>query len=150
VARGTPYENSPRNTGKIPGTTNWVDVMPVPVTESLMARGRERYQISCAVCHGATGDGKGITSKYGMLTTANLHDLRFIVMTDGEIFNTVTHGKGLMGSYGAQVSVEDRWAIIAYVRALQRTRLAKLGDVPAGERETMARAMAPGAAAGTE
>jgi len=147
VARGTPYAANAENTGKIPGTTNWVQTIPVAVTSSLMQRGQTRFNINCAVCHGAAGNGKGITSKYGMLTTANLHDLRLVQMTAGEIFNTITHGKGLMGAYGAQTTIEDRWAIVAYVRALQRSQLASLEDVPVGEREKLTAPLLPGAAA---
>ena len=76
---------------------------------------------SCAPCHGKVGDGKGITTKYNMVAVANFHDLRLVSMADGEIFNTITHGKNLMGSYGANVEIEDRWAIIAYIRALQES-----------------------------
>jgi mono/diheme cytochrome c family protein len=147
VARGTPYADTPVNTGKIPGTTNWVEAIPVPITHELMARGRQRFNINCSPCHGKIGDGKGITSKYGMLTTANLHDLRLVKMTAGEIFNTITHGKNLMGAYGSQTTIEDRWAIIAYVRALQRSQLASLEDVPAAEREKLTQPLPPGAAA---
>ncbi|MGI8965529.1 MAG: c-type cytochrome [Limisphaerales bacterium] len=130
VARGTPYEESPLNTGRIIGTTNFVEINPLPMTESFLKRGQERYQISCAPCHGAAGDGKGITSKYGMVAMANFHDKRLVVMTDGEIFNTITHGKNLMGAYGSNVAIKDRWAIIAYIRALQRSQLATPEDVP--------------------
>jgi mono/diheme cytochrome c family protein len=130
-----PYEESPVNTGRLPGTplpgtTNWVTVNPLPITRQLLERGQQRYQINCMPCHGPDGDGKGITSKYGMVGMANLHDQKFINMCDGEIFNTITYGKTLMGSYGANVTVEDRWAIIAYVRALQRSQLATAEDVP--------------------
>ena len=148
VSRGTPFADTPENTGKIPGTTNWVEIMPVPVTHELMARGQNRYDIYCAPCHGRVGDGKGITSKYGMLATANLHDARISKLTDGEIFNTITHGKNLMGSYSGVTSANDRWAIIAYVRALQLSRLAKLEDVPAAERELLTKPLPPGADAG--
>jgi mono/diheme cytochrome c family protein len=126
-----PYEDSPVNTGRIPGTTNWVPVSPVPITRQLLERGQQRYQINCLPCHGPDGDGKGITSKYGMIGMANFHDKKFIDMCDGEIFNTITYGKlPLMGSYGANVTVEDRWAVIAYVRTLQRSQLATAEDVP--------------------
>jgi mono/diheme cytochrome c family protein len=124
------YEDSPVNTGRIPGTTNFVPVNPMPITRQLMERGQQRFQINCSPCHGPDGDGKGITSKYGMIGMANFHDKRLIDMADGEIFNTITHGKNLMGAYGANVEVEDRWAIIAYVRALQRSQLATADDVP--------------------
>ena len=126
-----PYEESPVNTGRIPGTTNWLPVGPLPITRQLLERGQQRFQINCMPCHGPDGDGRGITSKYGMIGMANFHDKKFIDMCDGEIFNTITYGKNLMGSYGANVTVEDRWAIIAYVRALQRSQLATAEDVPA-------------------
>ncbi len=134
IARGTAFETIPVNTGRQLGSTNWVETLPVPVTEQLLVRGHERFNISCAPCHGRLGDGKGITSKYGMVVTANLHDARLITMTDGEIFNTITYGKNLMGSYGASLMIEDRWAIISYVRTLQRSRLATAEDVPEPQR----------------
>lgn len=125
-----PFEDVPYNTGRIPGTeTNFVELLPVPVTAPLLQRGQERYTIHCAPCHGAAGDGKGVTSKYQMVGMANFHDKRLVAMPDGEIFNTITRGKNLMQAYGPNVDVPDRWAIIAYVRALQRSRLAVLDDV---------------------
>ena len=129
-----PYEDSPVTTGHIPGTTNFVAVSPIPLTRQLLDRGQQRFQINCMPCHGPAGDGKGITSKYGMISMANFHDQRLINMPDGEIFNTITHGKNLMGAYGANVTVEDRWAIIAYVRTLERSQLATEDDVPEPER----------------
>jgi mono/diheme cytochrome c family protein len=130
IARGSHFEDTPVNTGKAPGTTNFIESIPVPVTESLLARGQQRFQINCLPCHGASGDGKGITTKYGMTIVANLHDPRIVKLPDGDLFNTVTYGKGLMGAYGPNVPVEDRWAVIAYVRALQRSRLGDMNDVP--------------------
>jgi hypothetical protein len=124
------YEDSPVNTGRITGTTNWVANNPLPITRQLLDRGQQRYQINCQPCHGPVGDGKGITGKYGMAAMANFHDKKFIDMTDGEIFNTVTVGKNLMPSYGANVTVEDRWAVIAYLRVIQRSQLATAEDVP--------------------
>ncbi len=125
-----PYEDSPVNTGRIPGTTNWAPVNPLPISRQLLERGQQRYQINCMPCHGPDGDGKGITSKYNMFSMANFHDKRLIDMADGEIFNTITQGKNLMGAYGPNVAVQDRWAIIAYVRALERSQLATADDVP--------------------
>jgi mono/diheme cytochrome c family protein len=125
-----PYQDTPINTGRISGTTNWVETNPIELTVERMKRGQQRYNIHCLPCHGASGDGKGITSKYGMVAVANFHDARLVSMTDGEIFNTITHGKNLMGSYGANINIEDRWAVIGYVRALQRSRLATLDEVP--------------------
>ncbi|MCI0748602.1 MAG: cytochrome c [Verrucomicrobia subdivision 3 bacterium] len=147
VARGSAWQDAPVNTGKQPGTTNWVEVIPVAVNEQLMKRGQERYTVYCLVCHGAAGDGKGITGKYGMVAMANFHDPRLVKMADGEIFNAITFGKNLMGPYGGQIPIEDRWAIIAYVRALQRSRLATLDDVPADHRDALRRAMPPPAPA---
>src|SRR5262245_1828714 len=74
IARGTPWQDTEENTGKVPGSTNWVLTIPVRVTQQLMARGQERYNINCAPCHGAQGDGTGITTKFGMTVIANLHD----------------------------------------------------------------------------
>jgi mono/diheme cytochrome c family protein len=125
-----PYEESPVNTGRIVGTTNWTPVNPLPITRQLLERGQQRYQINCLPCHGPDGDGKGITSKYGMVAMANFHEKRFIDMCDGEMFNSITSGKNLMPAYGANVTVEDRWAIIAYLRVLQRSQLATAEDVP--------------------
>ncbi len=137
VARGAAFESNAFNTGKVAGTTNWVEAVPVAVTESMMKRGSERYGIYCAVCHGAAGDGKGITMKYGMVGMANFHDPRLVEMTDGEIFNTITHGKNLMGGYGSNMEADDRWAVVAYVRALQRSRLAKDSEIPEAARAAL-------------
>lgn len=105
------------NTGKM--GANWGNGIPVKVTLEKMKRGQERYQINCAVCHGAAGDGKGITGQYGLVGIANLHDQRLVDMADGEIYYTIVHGKGNMGGY-PHITVEDRWLIIAYMRALQK------------------------------
>jgi len=146
IARGAPYQDAPENTGKVSGTTNWVQTIPVPVTVQLMARGRERYNISCSPCHGEAGDGKGVTTKFGMAVIADLHDVaarRVPQQPDGELFNTISYGKGLMQGYAANVSISDRWAIVAYVRALQRGRLSTIDDVPAAERAAVARPLPP-------
>ncbi len=88
--------------------------------EAFLARGRERYQITCTPCHGDSGNGVGVVSKYWALPpTANLIDARVKEMPDGQIFWTITHGKGLMGPYNGVTSVRDRWAITAYLRGLQ-------------------------------
>jgi len=138
IARGTPYEDVPVNTGREPGRTNFIEVIPVPVTEALLVRGRDRYQISCAPCHGALGDGKGIITKYGMIPAGNFHDKRLVEMPDGQIFDTITHGKApSMGAYGASLAIPDRWAIVAYIHALQRSRLATIDDVPPGQRAAL-------------
>jgi len=151
VARGSAYEDSVFTTGKISGSTNWVETNALPITATLLARGQERFNINCSPCHGAAGDGKGITTKFGMGVVADLHDVkpprRVVQQADGEIFNTITYGKTLMGPYGPNITVEDRWAIVAYVRALQRSHLATLEDVPADQREPLSRPLPPTATA---
>lgn len=137
VARGSAFEETAYNTGRIPGTTNFVELAPVTIDEGLLKRGQDRYGIYCGICHGAGGDGKGITGKYGMVAMANFHDKRIVVMPDGEIFNTITYGKPLMGGYAANIPIADRWAIVAYVRALQRSRLGTLEDVPESQRASL-------------
>lgn len=137
IARGSAWQDSPENTGRIPGTTNFVATIPVPVTQQLLARGQQRFNINCAPCHGAQGDGKGVTTKFGMTVIADLHDVqarKVPQQSDGELFNTISNGKLLMQGYAANVTIADRWAIIAYVRALQRSHLGLMDDVPAAER----------------
>ena len=103
----------------------------IEVNRELIERGQGRYQIYCAPCHGALGDGNGITKSYGMLTTPTYHDDRLRGMAEGEIFHTITHGKNTMMSYADKLSPDDRWAVVAYVRALQRAAHGSIKDVPA-------------------
>ena len=125
------YQDVPVFTGFVSGTTNFVEHNPIPVTAQVMQRGQERYAIHCAPCHGAVGDGNGITRKIGaMPVVGNLHEKRIVSMADGELFYVITHGRNLMGAYWPNIPPEDRWAIIWYVRALQRSRLGTLDDVP--------------------
>jgi len=116
------------DTGKM--GNNWGTGIPVPVTPELLERGRERFNITCAMCHGATATGNGITKSYGLATVVTLQDDRIRKMADGEIFNTITNGKNTMMPYGPTLMVADRWAIIAYLRALQRSQGATIADVP--------------------
>lgn len=134
VARGARYQDIPVHTGFTTGTTNYVEFSPLTLTTELMSRGQGRFQISCAPCHGGVGDGKGITKSFGMNVVADLHDPRIVNMTDGELFYVITHGRNLMGGYAAQLEPEDRWAVVAYVRALQRTRLGTMEEVPEADR----------------
>jgi mono/diheme cytochrome c family protein len=100
------------------------------VDMKLLARGRDRFTIYCQPCHGAVGDGNGITKKYGMAVTPSYHDDRLRKMAEGEIFNTITNGKGQMNPYADKLLPADRWAVIAYVRALQRAQTGTVADVP--------------------
>jgi mono/diheme cytochrome c family protein len=116
----------------------WGDGIPVKVTLEVVRRGQERYAINCQVCHGATGKGNGIVSQYGVVGIANLQQPNYLKMADGEIFNTITKGKGQMNGYGADIAPEDRWAIVAYLRVLQRSQNATINDVPESERPALA------------
>ena len=137
---GTAYsfQDAPVNTGKIAGTTNFVETNPLPVTGDLLARGHDRFDIYCSPCHGKLGDSNGITKKIGdMPAVANLHDVRIVSMTDGEIFNTITFGKNTMGAYGPIIPAQDRWAIVAYVRALQLSWLGSKNDLSADQQAAL-------------
>jgi len=107
----------------------WLRGFPVAVNDQLMARGQERYTIYCSPCHGAVGDGNGITKQYGMGATPTYHDPRLRDMAEGEIFNTITNGKNNMQSYADKLVPEDRWAVILYVRALQRAQTGRASEV---------------------
>ncbi|CAM2995641.1 c-type cytochrome [Rariglobus hedericola] len=118
----------------------WVAGYPSAVTidpSKLLERGQDRYTIYCAPCHGAVGDGNGITKQYGMGATPTYHDERLRTVANGELFNVITHGKGNMLSYADKLSAEDRWAVIAYVRALQRAAHATAADVPPGHKSEL-------------
>jgi mono/diheme cytochrome c family protein len=106
----------------------------LPLTNELMARGEQNFTIYCAPCHGALGDGMGITKAYGMSATPTYHDDRLRQMPEGEIFNTITNGKNSMMPYGDKLAADDRWAVIAYLRALQRSQNGRIADVPASAR----------------
>lgn len=128
---GTDYYD----TGKM--GDQWGSGLPVEVTPALMQRGRERFNITCAMCHGATAAGNGITKQLGLTTVVTLQDDRIRKMADGEIFNTITNGKNTMMAYGSTLTVSDRWAVIAYVRALQRSQNATIADVPEEQRAAL-------------
>jgi hypothetical protein len=121
---GTDYYD----TGKM--GANWGTGIPIEVTPQLLQRGQQRFSITCAMCHGATAAGDGITKQSGLATVVTLQDDRIRKMADGEIFNTITNGKNTMMAYGPNIVVADRWAIIAYLRALQRSQGGTIADVP--------------------
>jgi mono/diheme cytochrome c family protein len=121
---GTDYYN----TGKM--RDQWGTGIPLEVTSELMERGQQRFNITCAMCHGAAAMGNGIVKQHGLATVVSLQDERIRKMSDGEIFNTITNGKNTMMPYGPTIIVPDRWAIIAYLRSLQRSQNAAVADVP--------------------
>ena len=105
---------------------------PVAITEALLRQGQERFSINCVPCHGRLGDGNGMVKmrSFGALNPANLQDVRLREIADGHIFDVITNGVRTMQPLGGNVPVSDRWAIIAYVRALQRSQNANIKDVP--------------------
>lgn len=125
--------NDYRNTGR--QGEGWGSGMPLTVSMETMRRGRERYAIFCAVCHGDTGAGDGMAGKFGLATVQSLLQERIRVMPEGEIFNTISQGKNTMMGMGDRIPVDDRWAIIAYLRALQKSQGgATEDDLPPEER----------------
>ena len=132
------YQDTPYNTGRVTGTTNFVETNPLIIDLALLQRGHDRFDIYCSPCHGRLGDGNGITKKIGdMPAVANLHDKRIIDLADGEIFNTITHGKGLMGAAGPLLPTQDRWAVVAYLRALQLSWLGSTNELTAEQAATL-------------
>jgi hypothetical protein len=110
--------------------SGWVSRNPLKIDLALLKRGQERYDIFCAPCHGATGSGNGLMLQYGLVGVASISDEFHALMPDGEYFNVITNGKGRMLGMASQVKVGDRWAIVAYLRALMRSQNASLGDIP--------------------
>ena len=116
-------------TGKKPDG-QFVDTIPVTVDAALLERGRQRYAIYCQPCHDARGDGKGILFQRGNVPTASFHQEKILKYPDGQIFDIMTNGMGLMPSYRWPIPPADRWAIIAHVRELQRERQARAAAAP--------------------
>jgi mono/diheme cytochrome c family protein len=132
VARGDLRADSYFYTGKV--GNNPGDAMPFPVTKEVLARGRERYNIFCAPCHSRVGDGNGFVPSRGFSRMPpSFHDVRLEKAPLGYFFDVITNGFGIMPDYASQIPTQDRWDIIAYVRALQLSQNATLADVPAGQ-----------------
>jgi mono/diheme cytochrome c family protein len=103
--------------------------IPVPVTAALLVEGRRVYSTFCVACHGAAGDGAGITTEYGMISPPSYHQDRLREMADGRIFETITLGRWQMGPLADRIPPERRWAVIAYVRALQLSQRAPVEEL---------------------
>jgi hypothetical protein len=144
VPRGLLRDDDLLETGRENGQD--ATVFPFPVTAEVLARGRERYDIFCAPCHDRTGRGNGMVVRRGYRQPPSFHIDRLRQSPVGHYFDVVTNGFGAMPDYRAQVPVRDRWAIVAYIRALQLSERATLSDVPPGERN----ALAPGTGTPTE
>jgi mono/diheme cytochrome c family protein len=113
------------------GDGQFVASIPLPVDPALVERGRQRYVIYCQPCHDARGDGKGILFQRGNVPTASFHQDKILQYPDGQIFDVITNGTGLMAGYKWPIPPADRWAIIAHVRELERKRLASATGAPA-------------------
>ena len=122
-------DNDPEHTGESNGA--FLETIPITVNEALLRRGQDRFDIFCSPCHGRIGDGNGMIAQRGFRIPANLHTDRLRQVPPGYIFEVITNGYGAMPEHRDQIPVRDRWAIIAYVRALQLARNARVSDVPA-------------------
>ncbi len=123
VARGELRDGGPYWTGK-DAAGAFVAAPPIAVTDAVRERGARRFDIYCAACHDKNGDGKGILFERGKVPTPSFHIDRLRQMADGQVFDTITNGVGLMPSYRYPIPVADRWAIIVHLRELQQRRLA--------------------------
>jgi hypothetical protein len=132
VARGQLREDSYFYTGKF--GNNPGDYMPFPVTDDVLARGRERFNIYCAPCHSRLGDGNGMIVQRGFRAPPSYHTERLRKAPLGYFFDVMTNGFGAMPEYASQIPPRDRWCIVAYLRALQLSQGATIGDVPSGQK----------------
>jgi mono/diheme cytochrome c family protein len=135
VARGQLHEDALLYTGKVNGAD--ATIFPYRIDARVMARGQERFDIYCSPCHGRTGSGDGMVVRRGYRRPPSYHEDRLRTAPVGHFFDVITNGFGAMPDYAAQVNVADRWAIIAYIRALQLSEHATAEDVPAGQREKL-------------
>ena len=131
VARGELVTDDFLHTGKITGAV--ADGFPFPVTDQLMARGQERFNIYCSECHGRVGDGNGMIPSRGYLHPPSFHTATLRAAKSGHFFDVMTNGFGAMPPYGTMVPINDRWAIVAYIRALQLSQNADPSDIPDSE-----------------
>ncbi len=142
IARGTLRDDEHLYAGLVRG--EWAAAPPMPVDAALLERGRERFEIFCAPCHGLDGYGKGMVSRRAdrlqegtWVPPLSFHDAAVRARPDGHLFNTITHGIRTMPAYGRQVPAADRWAIVSYLRALQKSQAAPLADVPSERRSEL-------------
>ncbi|MDE3156020.1 MAG: cytochrome c [Acidobacteriota bacterium] len=143
VARGQLREDDLLYTGKVDGRE--VNEFPFPVTEAVVERGQQRFNIYCSPCHGTTGLGDGMIVRRGYRRPPSYFEARLMNAPVGHFFDVITNGFGAMPDYKAQVPVRDRWAIAAYIRALQLSEHATMQDVPPAERDKLnAQPSAPG------
>jgi mono/diheme cytochrome c family protein len=135
VARGHLDEDAPFFEGKVDGRL--VTTFPIQVTREMIVQGRESFDVYCAVCHARTGDGNGMIVQRGFPPPPSLHEKRLRQAPVGHFFDVITNGYGIMYPYASRVTTADRWAIIAYIRALQLSQHATLDDAEPAEREQL-------------
>jgi hypothetical protein len=135
VARDELHEDEQLYEGKVDGKS--VETFPFPITKEVLERGQERFNIYCAPCHDRIGTGQGMIVRRGYRAPPSYHIDRLRTASVGHFFQVITHGFGVMPDYAAQIPPKDRWAIIAYIRALQLSQNAKLADVPETERRQL-------------
>jgi len=135
VARGHLNDDELLYTGRVNGQIS--PLFPFPITRADLDRGQERFNIYCSPCHGRTGEGNGMVVQRGFKKAANYHIDRLRQAPAGYLFGVITNGFGAMPDYKTQIPVEDRWRIIAYVRALQLSHDAPASDVPSDERQKL-------------
>ena len=112
--------------------------LPMPLTRQLLTRGQDRFNIYCSPCHGRVGNGEGMVVQRGFKRPPSYHEDRLRAQPAGYFFDVITNGFGLMPSYASRIPVEDRWAIVAYIRALKLSQNAKVDDVPSDKRQELA------------
>jgi len=134
-----PYDEPQRPPAVEDGTVNgaFVAEIPVAVDEPMLQRGRQRFDIYCSPCHGRVGDGHGMIAKRGFIQPADLHSDRVRYAPPGYLYAVISHGYGAMPDYDDEIPVPDRWAIVAYIRALELSRRASLADVPPAHRAAL-------------
>ena len=135
VARGHLDEDRPFFTGA--GSTGPVTTNPLPLSREVLLRGQERFNIYCSPCHDRVGSGEGMIVQRGFKQPPTFHSERLRDVADGYLFQVMTNGFGAMPTYAPQVAARDRWAIVAYIRALQFSQHATLADVPESERSAL-------------
>ena len=145
VPRGWLNDDELLTTGKVDGIVS--DQFPFPVTREVLERGQQRFNAYCTPCHGRTGMGNGMIVQRGLKPPTSFHDDRLRNSPAGYYFDVMTNGFGVMQDYRAQVVVADRWAIAAYIRALQLSQRATVADVPAGKVADLDKPAAPPAPA---
>ena len=133
IARGHLNEDTAYYTGKGPDGKPIPD-FPIPVTKEVILRGQQRFNVYCTPCHDRTGSGNGMIVRRGYRRPPTYHSDRLRQQPNGYFFDVITNGFGAMPDYSAQVPVADRWAIVAYIRALQLSQQASINDVPADAR----------------